>query len=185
MSQMAIAKTKEVHHMKLNASSKPYKLRKRQFLLLEVMIALALVSIAILPLLSPHFQIYQRQIAFTHKLEADLAAPSIYAALVQKLHQNEILFGDIELKTSYPIDTPFLDSISYPSSFPYRGKYHFSINKQKKNEQYGLYLVTLTLELHPKSKPKDILTYRYQIFISRLFQGSATDNSAASKGVRK
>jgi hypothetical protein len=157
---------------------------RRSFLLLEVLIALTVVSLAILPLLYPHFKIYQQQKAFTHKLEMDLAAPRIYAAIVQKLHQNEILFGDIEQRTSFPIDTGFLEALQLTRKFPFRGKYQLAIEKQKKNEQYGLYLLTLQLEMFPHDKQQKPLTYSYQIFVSRLFSGDTAEKAAPTKAGR-
>ncbi len=147
------------------------------FLLLEVLISFALVVLAVLPLIYPHFYIYQEQRAFIHKINLDMAVNLIYVNLVEKLHKNEIPWMDIQNDRVMHIDENLLKQAGYEKPFPYEGTYQFHLLKTKKNPQYALNRVELTLRFLPKTakknndnkaSPNSPLTYKYELFIAQL-----------------
>ncbi len=147
------------------------------FLLLEVMIAFALVVLAVLPLIYPHFYIYQQQRAFVNKIDLDVAVNLIYVNLMQKLHQNEMPWGDIKNGKITSIDSTFLEGIGYSKTFPYEGTYQFQMIKSKENAQYALHLVGLVMRFNPKNikadekePDKGQLIYKYEVFIAQQFK---------------
>ena len=150
-----------------------YHLKRRYFLLLEVLISLAFVTIAIIPLLYPHFFIYQQQRSFINKIDIDIAVNEFYGKIVEQLQQSQISWEAIEQQHAIPITEQFWSaSEEYRRSPPFTGAYRFRIVKSKKNDQYGLYLLELTIvvDSNPKShKTHKMLTYTYQIFATRLF----------------
>lgn len=151
-------------------------IRKRHFLLFEVLIAFAIVAFAFLPLISPHIYIYQEQHRFLDKIELDLAVNQMYAEIFQRLQRNEYPWNSLENKQPFAIDQEFLRRLGYHESFPFTGQYQFSIAKEKKNEHYGLYQINLVLFFDPinRSSKEDSadrrLTYEYVLFIARIFK---------------
>jgi len=154
------------------------------FLLLEVLIAFALVVMAVLPLIYPHIYIYQQQRAFINKIDLDIAVNQIYVNLAEKLHRNEIPWGDIEHKRVAAIDTKLLEGTAFEKSFPFEGTYQFEIARRKKNPQYALNLVKLTIDFKPKSLSKSSkeeevksLVYTYEVFIAQMLNPSANPDA--------
>ena len=155
----------------------PIKVSKRcYFMLIEVLIAFAFVLIGILPLIYPHFFIYREQHKFIEKINTDIAVNEFYAIILEQLQQNQISWGIIELKQPIPITSDFwARSQQYNKTPPFTGSYQFHIIIGKKNDQYGLYRVGLTITIPPKTfkneaeKAKKTLTYTYEIFVTRLF----------------
>jgi hypothetical protein len=70
--------------------------RRRPFMLLEVMIAFALVLSAFLPLIYPHYFIYQQQRQFIAKIEIDMLVNSLYAAILVQMQTNQISWHMLE-----------------------------------------------------------------------------------------
>ncbi len=150
-------------------------IKRRHFLLIEVLIAFAFVAIGILPLIYPHFFIYQQQHKFIEKINTDIAVNEFYAIILEQLQQNQISWGTIELKQPIPITSDlWARSFQYETP-PFTGSYQFYIIKGKKNEKYGLYRVGLIINIPPKTfkseaeKAKNTLTYTYEVFVTRLF----------------
>lgn len=149
----------------------PKKLKKRHFLLLEVMIALTIVIFAVLPLVYPHFYIYKEQKSFVNKLNLDLVMNHFKADIVQKLQRNEISFQDIEQGVKTNINFDAIQGITI-KNFPYSGQYYFVVLKNKKNENFGLYQIQLNAEVSLKENKenKKPLQYEYLLFVARLFK---------------
>lgn len=149
--------------------------KRRHFLLLEVLIAFAFVVIAILPLIYPHFYIYQQTHKFIEKIDLDIAINEFYAIIIEQMQQNQISWGTIEQKQPIPITEQFWGQAKQYKPPPFTGSYKFEIVNSKKNDNYGLYLLKLTVTIPPKSfkseaeKVKETRTYTYQIFATRLF----------------
>ncbi len=142
--------------------------RRRHFLLLEVLIAFAFVVIAILPLIYPHFYIYQQQRKFIEKIDLDIAVNEFYALVIEQMHQNQIPWESIESKQSMPILDQIWNQSKQFKTPPFTGTYQFEIVKSKKNEKYGLYLLNLTIVILPAGiKIKKPITYN--MFVTRLF----------------
>lgn len=151
-------------------------IKRRPFLLLEVLIAFVFVVSAFFPLIYPHFYIYQQQRQFINKIEIDLAVNEFYGAILVQLQRNQIAWQLIEEKHVFTVDEQFWRQLGYEKNIPFVGTYQFSVAKQKKNDRYGLYQVELTLTVTPKGPVKDAdkktkksLIYNYNIFVSRLF----------------
>lgn len=150
---------------------------RRPFLLLEVLIAFAIVAMAVLPLIAPHFYIFQQQTRFVDKIHLDLAVNRFYGTIVEQLQRNEIGWGDIEQKRVFPIDEGFLKMAGYHDPLSYTGSFQFLEVKHKKNDNYGLYQIELIMAFEPKLPPKSKgiadehrLVYEYTLFVTRLFQ---------------
>lgn len=153
------------------------KINKRPFLLLEVLIAIALVSLCILPLLSPYVAIFKDQRHFADKIELDHAINLLYGDIIEKLHRNSIPWEAIEGSQSFSVDSEALKELTgYP--VPWRGSYFFDFKeskfKPKPAEPFTVYLLTLVFSFQPLIAPEketEPLKYSYQVFVARQLPG--------------
>lgn len=148
------------------------KVNKRHVLLLEVLIAFALIVMCIIPLLYPHTFILKEQKQFIHRIELDHVVNLLLADITERLYLNEIPWNDIANKTVFQIEETELRRINYSRSLPFKGSYQFgeTIHKPKGEAAYSLYLLTLdiTFTPEPPSKhKKEEYVYHYDIFLVR------------------
>lgn len=152
--------------------------RRRPIVLLEVLIAFALVAICALPLIYPHVFILRSEKKFIATVELDHLVNLLFAELLQKLYQNEIAWPDLENGKDLPIDSHLLESIGYRESLPFVGTYKFITIRQKprKAADKTVYLFRLELTFIPKPglflekklKGDDTkIIYNYQIAVER------------------
>lgn len=127
-------------------------------LLLEVLIAFAIVALAILPLISSHVAIFKMQRNFIHSLELDHFVNRKYAEIIEKLYLSEISWSVIEGGERVPLS--------------HKGYYQFKeiLHKPKEKGPYTLYLMELNF-VFPR-KNKENITYSYQIFLIRDVPGT-------------
>jgi len=108
-----------------------FKIRKQTFLLLEVLIAFALVVLCILPLIYPHVAILRSEKAFISTVELDHLVSLLYADCLVKLYKKEIALTDILNEKESMIDESWLQDVGYEKRLPYKGSYKFVLVKQK------------------------------------------------------
>lgn len=66
------------------------KSRKRSFLLIEVLLAIAVIGLCVYPLLAPHVMIAKAEMASFQQRNLERAADQAFIELVQGLHENMI-----------------------------------------------------------------------------------------------
>lgn len=156
--------------------------KKRHQLLLEVLIAVFLIAVCIVPLIYPQTFILVAQKRFIQKAEIDNLANLLYADLVERMYRNEIPWGDLFNGTAFPIDSQLLERIKFDKTFPYKGVYTFQeiIHKPKTEATYYHYLFRVTYTFvpvlaRPVEQGKEVpgtLHYTYEMFVVRdLTQG--------------
>ena len=162
----------------MKRKKKPFqRIVKLPIILLEVLIAFALIALCILPLIYPHVFILRSENKFISTVELDHFVNLLYADTLQKLYQNDISWQDIENGSEISIDTQIAENKGF-KNFPYIGSYKFSKVIKKTNSDTGkeAYLMALTYTF--KTKPgffleKDLkdktpkITYKYEIAIER------------------
>jgi hypothetical protein len=84
---------------------------RRNILLLEILIAITIIAVCMLPLLSSHVFIYNAENEFKQTTQLEHVANLVYVDILEKLHQNTISWNDIESGKSIPIDSQFLEPI--------------------------------------------------------------------------
>jgi len=149
--------------------------KRRHIVLLEVLIAFALVALCALPLIYPHVYILKSEKAFVNSVELDHAVNLLYANRLQKLYQNEISWSEIEGERELPVDELMIQESGFRGNLPFRGVYKFSEIKHKTSEASGrtLYLLKLGFRFVPKNgSSKNVesdkaLTYQYQVVVER------------------
>jgi hypothetical protein len=125
-------------------------LQKRPIILLEIMIAMAMIVLCILPLLAPRSAMLQEQRKFIDAMELDHAVSLFYVDILERLYRNQIAWNDIQDHTVFPIDSDLLQhtkSLQLPENLI--GTYRFDIIKHKDqddgpNAGWIIALVSLT-----------------------------------------
>lgn len=152
--------------------------KKRFFLLLEVIIAFALVVLAILPMIYPNVYIVRSQYEFVELIELDHTVNLMYGEIVQRLYQNSIPWNDIESQKQLPLDE-IVQAIHYPKKLPFKGNYQFRIIKYKPpSGKRTLYLVELIFNFVPLStteKNREPLEYKYTLYMVRSLKDEFVD----------
>jgi len=123
--------------------------KRRPYLLLEVMIAIALVALAAIPLLAPGIWMIKNEKEFNRQIRADQKASLLFANFVNSLYTGE--------------------SFDIPQDF----SFEFEELKDKGDEeklQYLLYRMKITYA--PKNGK--IMTFPYDLFIE--VTGSKSDS---------
>jgi Tfp pilus assembly protein PilV len=137
--------------------------KKRHAILLEVMIAFALIALCALPLLYSHAYILKEQQEFLHKVKLDHVVSLLYAQFHEKLHNNEFSWDSLNDKIDHPIDPSLLTLLNDNNPLPYNGTFRFEINRWKgSNKPFTLNLLNLTFTFTPFRSTKTF-AYEYQI----------------------
>jgi len=140
--------------------------RKSHMILLEVLIALALLALCVLPLVAPHFTIVKSHIQFNHLLEVDRIANQLYVDFLERLHKHEIAWSVIQNEQYIPIEDSVWWRLIPDKKEPlFAGTYQFQEIKHKENKEtgWGVYLLRLNLALNPlqagNNAPPNLFTY--------------------------
>lgn len=156
-----------------------YRSKRHPAILLEVLIAFALIALCVLPMIYPHVYILRSEKKFIATVELDHYVNLLYADRLQKLYQNEIPWQDIENGKEMPIDSQLLEAVGYKGDLPFTGFYKFIkiVQKPKKEADRAVYIFQLEfifvakpgyfLEKDLKEKnPK--ITYTYKVAVERI-----------------
>lgn len=143
--------------------------RKRTMMLLEVMIAFALVALCVLPLLSTNLGILKEQKGFERKVILDHAVNLFYGDILERLYLNKISWNDLFIQ-QFPIDDLMVTRSGVdPKKYLYRGSYRFTKirNKPELPGDYSAWLFKLIFTFYPLSGKGSAQNYEYEIFIVR------------------
>lgn len=146
-------------------------------MMLEAMIAFALVVLCAIPLIAPHTAMLKAQRQFIRKIDLDHAVNLLYASVLEQLYMNTIGWNEL-LHRPFPILKEDLQRLGLSAALGYEGSYQFHVKEQKpkdENAPYKLYLFTLTFQLIPDEfskkaddiKEKNTLRYTYEVFVVR------------------
>ncbi|MEC7839797.1 MAG: type II secretion system protein [Chlamydiota bacterium] len=145
-------------------------LNKRCVTLIEVLIAFTIITMCLFPLLYPHVFIIKQQSEFTQKIELDHQVNLLYGEFLSRLYTNEIPWSDLFDSRDIEINDELKVSAGIAEKVPYKGTYHFAVERKKESEDLSKVAVLLSLtfkfnaEYSKSSKP---LVYTYQIFALR------------------
>lgn len=128
---------------------------KRYMILLEILIALALVTLCILPLLTPHVAMIKQQKKFISEMKLDHLVHLLYVDMLEQMQQNKISWTLINDQNPIPIDEAMWQRIGESPPPNLKGSYRFGEVKKKENEttQWGAHLLSLTFTFEPTSGP--------------------------------
>lgn len=149
---------------------------RRPIVLLEVLIAFALIALCILPLIYPHVFILRSERKFISTVELDHVVNLLYADRLQKLYQNEISWQEIENGNPTPITPSMIESAGYSGDLPFIGTYQFVKIRQKPKEPKDRAAYLFSLEFTFTAKTGEFLekgedskiVYKYQVPVERI-----------------
>lgn len=118
---------------KTRAKVKKKKQHRRYFLLLEVMIAFALVVLCAIPLIYPHTYILRMQKEFIQEIELDHFVNQDFADLMVNLYKKQVSWNEISGQVSQSLNPP---------GIPVTGTRQFKEvkHKDKDSNTYVVYL---------------------------------------------
>lgn len=161
----------------MTGSKDKLKVKRRPFLLLEVLIALVIVILCAYPLLSTHFFIYKTEKKFAKTAEAHRLVNSVFGYIVEQLYANKILWKDVLEQTIYPLTDKEKTSLGFPTDFPYDVAYQVTpmlkkgshTKLRKKIGKAGLHdhLIIITIQLIPKLDHLDATDFVYHLYVER------------------
>lgn len=136
------------------------KVKKRPFLLLEVMIAFTLVTLCAIPLIYPHVSMIKAEKVLINKVKLNHQMHLIYAGIIEKMHKNEITLQDVESKRLFNVPEDELKPLK-----GYKATYQFIRQKEKERNDLGftVHLATVQLNFIPTNGSKTI-SYEFKIF---------------------
>lgn len=159
----------------MKRNNQKQQIKKRAFLLLEVLIAFALIALCAIPMIAPHISMIKAQKELETKMKINHAAKLIYANVLEKMHKNEIPLAQVEDGKTISVQEEFLEGIT-----GYTADYRFKIIKSKNNDQ-GLHVYRAILEVHfIKLKKEEKLVFETPLF---LCAKKNVDSSASVKNV--
>ncbi|HEV8052742.1 MAG TPA: type II secretion system protein [Parachlamydiaceae bacterium] len=151
---------------------------RRPIVLLEVLIAFALIALCILPLIYPHVFILRSEKKFISTVELDHTVNLLYADRLQKLYQNEISWQDIENGAPIPITPAMVEAAGVSGDFPFTGTYQFIKKRQKPKDPKDKSAYVFSLEfsfmmkpgyfLEKDTKEENKFIYIYQVPVERI-----------------
>lgn len=142
---------------------------KRHMLLLEVLIALSLVLLCLLPLLQPHIVMIQDEKDFTRDVQLDRVVNQLFAdLLVQEFYNQRIGWDAIAAKREVAIPSDAVKKLGYQGSYTIS---HVAPKGEALNESKPFHLLEIQYRfVHVtsvvKKKPKT-LKYTFQLFVQR------------------
>lgn len=164
-----------------------FKVRKRHVLLLEILIALAIIALCILPLLSPHATILNQQQRFLKKTSLDHAVSLLYVDVLEQLQKNAIPWQAIETHAQLPIEQDMLKRAGFDKPLPFSGTFRFDVKpheksgepsvKGSKNTGWYVYKLVVTFVFTPTDEKKGTQKY---VFPYRLTILRHTPNGPAA-----
>lgn len=131
---------------------------------MEVLIAIAIVALCIIPLLNPHLFMFQEEKRFIREVELDRQVGILYAnLLVDGFYHETIDWETIVSGEPIPITDAAIAALGYS------GNYKFAVKKKKAKideDRYALYLLKITYTFKPFDGGKT-LSYSYLLFLQR------------------
>ncbi len=143
---------------------------RRCFTLIEVLISFMIIVMCILPLLYPHSFILREQSSFLQKIDQDHTVNLLYGKILERLYTKEISFGELTRGQEFGITDDFIRSVGGTPDSRLKGKYFFTVEKSKSNEEKTetAFLIRLTFVFYDRDNPDNkgkTFTYPYKIFV--------------------
>lgn len=143
-------------------------------MLLEVLIAFALIVLCALPLIYPHVFILRSEKKFVSSVELDHYVNLLFVDTLEKLYLNEISWAVIEGGKPQIIEDIGNHLMSDGNPLPFDGTYQFVEERKKvsKEGEHSAHIFKLTYSFVPKKgvfleKAPEKYTYVYRIVIER------------------
>lgn len=134
---------------------------KRPFLLLEVLIALALVALCMLPLVYPHFWMVKKEKSAVQMIKEDAKVGLVYIHLLEKLYMNELPWERLLDGLFYPVQMDGNDNEKITYSFSE------VLSKEEEGTGNSHHLLKLQIRFEPNLPSDKPRNYEFEIYVER------------------
>ncbi len=137
-------------------------IRKRHFQLLEIMVAMVLITLCAAPALKIYTNMYKQQSEILHHYEADHLVHQVHAKIIESMYKQAISFDDILMGGERAFEdthlSPQLKKTGYQCHYTLRKIYQ----RKVKGEEYVRYLCELNIDLISQTNPERNKHYHYE-----------------------
>lgn len=127
----------------------------RPFTLMEILIAVALITLCAIPLLQPHYVILKQERQAVRHMEWDRLAGVVYGDLVRDFYKERIFWDEIEMGQELPVESELLKEKKLQVTR------RISIERSKPKEHPSHYLLHIVLTFEGKK------SYDYYLYVER------------------
>jgi hypothetical protein len=147
--------------------------RKKNFLLLEVLIGLSLILICLVPLINNPINYLLSEIKILEKIEYERISDFVFSDIKKDLLNNTIKWEHIPKEKDKPLEISFKEPISFSlkniKTKKVTAKYSIKTVKEKISPEGNIYrLIDIKIILSPLSREKKNQTYQYNVFIQKI-----------------
>jgi len=156
-----------------------HRRKLRHMLLLEVLIALSIVLLCILPLLQPHVVMIQSEKDFIREVQLDRVVNQLFAdLLINSFYNQRITWEEITSNREVPIASEAVKALLY------NGKYqivHQAPADGAANEARPFHLLEIQYTFTHAIKRQDPLVYKFNLFVQREQRQESTAEPPPTK----
>ncbi len=119
---------------------------KHHFTLIEVLLAIAILSSAIVPLLAPQLWMVKEERQFLHEIQAANLSQEYLAYFLEKIYEHQISWEELISSQNIPFDAAFWADRGIA---PLKMSYSTSVNIKKLDEEdeSGAFLINLDIHI--------------------------------------
>lgn len=165
-----------------------FSIVRRPMILLEILIALAMIALCALPLITPHVAMIKEQKHFINTMKLDHYVHLIYVDILEQLHTNKIGWNVITEKTPIPLDESLIARLGETNFPKLKGYFRFHEIKHKINKSTGwsAYLLKLNIVFEPDEKlGNKTQEFPYTVYLLRKTEPEEETSKPAEKEKEK
>ena len=141
------------------------KKRKQAFTLIEILIAISVITLVLVPVLSPHFAILKEERRFIQEVHLDRIVNLLYTDTLKQLFDNKIDWQEIgsskETAEERSVENLEINRLGFVGT---RRLYRLK-SKPKDNEKY--HLVQIDFTFNRSRGAKEVFPYSFWVVIER------------------
>lgn len=148
-----------------------WKIKKRNILLLEILLALSIVSLCAIPIVRQPILFFRSQIHSLRNMEYERIADLSFLEIKSQLYRNEIIWDKIP-KTKknsllQPLP-PYILEIAGLASQEIERNYYLWWNVEKKGPNNTLYrLIHISIQIAPPQQKKRMKQFSYRVLVQK------------------
>lgn len=154
-------------------------IRRPAFLLLEVMIALFLVALCLIPIIDPHYAMIQSDLTILEEGKLERTAARLYSEFLIRLYRGDVLWTDIghyydDSQKEIPIPHEALEGLPYDGHYvlriaPYDKQSGGEYSKPRRSEPKIHHLLEITYTFTPHVTTfRQTRTFTFRIYAQKL-----------------
>lgn len=147
-------------------------------ILLEVLIAMALIALCILPLITPHIAMIREQQRMDAVMRLDHSVHLLYVDVIEQMHKNIIKWNQVMEGKPIPISDDMWERIGIQNKIPLQGFFRFQEIRHKpgKPAEWNAHHVKVIFFFMPPDSTQVVWEFPYELSFLRHVPGA--ENSA-------